>query len=1101
MFSSGQGLMSGLPRLVASFRFQQLLGVAVLAGLVWVANLAPPAAPAGSAASREQMLRKKMARKLEKQRKGLKPFQYPNEAEQYFVRKRALPRQNGLPMERYQRALEYMRTMPRYSIRTGELLPPLSEEAPSRFLRFQTGSGSGGGFKEAALGSWTFRGPGNIGGRTRGLLIHPTTTTTMWAAGVAGGVWKTTDGGASWSPKSDLIAHLAVNSMTLDPGNANVIYAGTGEGYFNFDAVRGNGIFKSTDGGDNWTHLTNTSNTVTTDFRFVNDIVVSPFNSSRVYAATNRGIMRSTDGGTNWTTLFQPVSKVNMAFIVQGGCLDLAIRTDTSPNDHLFAACGTFEQSFVVRSTDAGAVSPTFTEVLTETFMGRTSLAIAPSSQTTIYALSASIDSSGNFDGGLHKVFRSTNAGDMVMTWSTQVDNTNATKLNTLLLSNPVFAFGMTCGLGSDQFFNQGWYDNVIAVDPADANRVWVGGIDLFRSDDAGANWGLASYWWASDPGQVSDPASYAHADHHVIRFHPGYDGSSNKVMFVGNDGGLFRTNDARASTATNACMTPPPVNVAWTEINNNYGVTQFYHGLPYPGGLTFFGGTQDNGTLRGTTASTNWQEAILGGDGGYVGVEPTDTNILYAETPNGALEKSTNGGTNFSAATSGLSDTGFAFITPFVLDPSAGQNSSTRKLWIGGSFIWRSDDAAGNWTQASTQIDDDPSFGGANAISAIAVAATDSNRVLVGTAHGIVYRNTSATTADSTTVWSQSQPRDGFISWVAFDPNDGTHQTVYATVSSFNFGPPHNGHVFKSTNGGANWTDITNDLPDIPVHSIIVDPGSASKLYIATDLGVFSSVNGGTNWLVENTGFANVITEALAVTNISSTPNLFAFTHGRGTWHVALPASDNPVPTVTNAVSPTALPTNVSSFKLTVFGTNFVSNSVVRWNGGDRTTTFVSSTQLQATIPGNFVETPGSATITVFNPAPGGGTSNGVTFNFNPTPNFNPPIANSITPGSAVVGQRGLVLTVTGADFAPDAVVRWNGASRPTRAPGAGQLQVLIPARDLARSGTVQVTVLNPGPNGGESNALTFTVEARAGSRPRGRRQASGFTRGGSQR
>jgi len=1045
--------------------------VALLAGLGLLAGSSP--ANGTRWVWSQEGLQQKLARKLEKRSQYPHPYQYPSQAQQYFFEKRAPRGHHALPMDRYTRALERMQRMPRHSLRANRTLP---SPATTRrlFSSVQASGGSDPPFKEAGvLPTWTFLGPDNIAGRTRALLIDPGTPATMYAAGVAGGVWKSTDSGSTWAPIADLIANLAVNSMAMDPGNSSVIYAGTGEGFFNFDQVRGNGIFKTTDGGANWTHLANTASDP--DFHYVNDIVVSPNNSSRVYVATRRGIIRSTDGGSTWSVILQPLKKSNPSFIVTGGCLDLAIR-DVGAADVLFTACGTFDQASIYRTLDGGATTPTFTEVLTETNMGRTSLAIAPSNPEVVYALSASLDSSGNYEDGLHKVFRTTDSDKnplVTADWTTQVDNTDTTLLNTLLLTNPLF--GAPCG--GSQFFNQGWYDNVIAVDPLEPDIVWVGGIDLFRSNNAGVDWGLASYWWASDPGADPDPSDYAHADQHVIVFHPEYDGITNQTMFAGNDGGLYRTTNARAGVDTGPatpCSTDGS-GVAWTEINNNFSTTQFYHGVPYPGGLTFFGGTQDNGTLRVVGATTGWEE-IQGGDGGYVAVEPTNTNILYAETPNGSIRKSINGGASFSVATSGISDSGFLFIAPFVLDPSGSQTDTTRKLWTGGQFIWRSDNAAGSWTQASTAIDNDPSFTSTNRITAIAVAPTDSDTVLVGTRHGIVYRNTAAVSAINTTVWSPSQPRDGAISWLAFDPNDGTNQTVYATVSSFNFGGPDNGHIFKSTDTGASWSDVTGDLPDIPVHSIVVDPSDASRLCIATDLGVFISTNGGTNWAVENTGFANVITEALAVEPVSGTPNLFAFTHGRGVWRVALPtAGDNPVPVLASFLSPSSVPENAASFTLTVFGSDFVADSVVRWNGANRTTAFLSATQLTATIPSTDVLGTGSATVTVFNPTPGGGTSSGLTFNFSSAQNLNPPAASALVPSATVAGGPGLTLSVVGSDFREESFVRWNEAALPTRYVNDRLLTATIPARALARTGVARVSVFDAVT--GASNPLSFTI------------------------
>src|SRR5205823_128210 len=181
---------------------------------------------------------------------------------------------------------------------------------------------------------------------------------------------------------------------------------------------------------------------------------------------------------------------------------------------------------------------------------------------------------------------------DSGMTWTPILTNTNPTKLSTLLLTNPIYAnFNLCFGGGGDSFFNQGWYDNVIAVDPTNANRVWAGGIDLFRSDDGGMSFNLASFWWTG-----SSPGAFAHADQHTIVFSPDF--ATSGKMYVGNDGGIFRTTSGTASTTMNVCD-PSGVGVTWTELNNNYGVTQFYHGLPYPGadgGNTFFGGAQDNG-------------------------------------------------------------------------------------------------------------------------------------------------------------------------------------------------------------------------------------------------------------------------------------------------------------------------------------------------------------------------------------------------------------------------------------------------------------------------------------------------------------------------
>jgi hypothetical protein len=817
-------------------------------------------------------------------KKELLPFDSPAEAQEFYRFKRAPGGKGAVPVERYLKALDHIKQMPQYATRLNKIFPSQNEmksDAPEAFS------------------TWTQLGPGNIGGRTRALVINPVNANIMYAAGVAGGVWKTTNAGASWAPVGDLLANIAMNSLALDPVNPNVIYAGTGEGYFNGDSVRGAGVFKTTDAGESWIYFTNTNNS---DFYYVNDLVVSLNNSQRLYAATGTGVWRSTDGGASWAQALNPG--------VTGGCLDLAIRTDLS-TDYIFASCGTFEQATVYRNIDAGGAG-TWAAVLTEAGMGRTSLAISPSDQAVVYALASSINP-GVFNLGLHAVFRSTDGGG---SWAARVRNSSPTKLNTVLLTNPIFAFLSECAGQTSQFFNQGWYDNVIAVDPLQSNRVWVGGIDLFRSDDGGASWGTASHWWADSTGGV-----YAHANQHAIVFHPQFDGAANKIMFVANDGGLFKTTDARAPTGTGAdAVCKQITSVPWTNLNNNYSVTQFYHGLPYNGGATYFGGTQDNGTVRGTNAGgTNWS-TILGGDGGYVAVDEANPNIIFAENTGLSIQKSTDAGASFAPAISGIAESSgdFLFINPFVID-----KSNTQRLWTGGFFLWRTANSAASWSRASAIT------AGSGSVSALAVAPSNPNNVLAGMSDGFIHRTNVGLTSDGDTIWPFTQPREGFVSSISFAPTNGL--IAYATYSSFN-SLPSDQHVYKSTDAGATWAGIdgtgNTGIPDIPVHSIAIDPTNTSRLYVGTDLGVFVSLDGGVNWLRENTGFANVVTESLSVSAVGATTSVFAFTHGRGAWGVQ---------TCDISLSPTSrlFPSNGSSGSVGVTAPgvcNWVAASTVSW-------------------------------------------------------------------------------------------------------------------------------------------------------------------------
>jgi hypothetical protein len=301
-------------------------------------------------------------------------------------------------------------------------------------------------------------------------------------------------------------------------------------------------------------------------------------------------------------------------------------------------------------------------------------------------------------------------------------------------------------------------------------------------------------------------------------------------------------------------------------------------------------GGTQDNGTVVGSdaTGASKWLE-ILGGDGGYAAIDPNDPNVLYAESQNRALVRTTNGNT-FTSITSTITEptADFLFITPYLMDPSM----STR-LYIGGKSLWRTTNGGLLWVQASSVIP--PADG---SVSAIAISPSDPTRVVFGTSTGWIYQTANALTSDKTTDWVGTQPRSGYLSHLEFDP--GNPGTLYATYSQFLTNPSQS-HVYKSTDGGATWTGIDSGaggdtgIPDIPVFTLIVDPQNTSTLYLGTDIGVFVSLDGGGTWSRDDNPFANAVTETLVLDRSAGQSTLFAFTHGRGVWKVALPGSGSP--------------------------------------------------------------------------------------------------------------------------------------------------------------------------------------------------------------
>jgi photosystem II stability/assembly factor-like uncharacterized protein len=784
-------------------------------------------------------------------------YQEASGAAEYFRLKRLPSGKSKIPVTRYMEALEHVKHMPKYASSSGEFATEDTDPLVAQLV---------------GLSTWVPLGPGNIGGRTRAFIIHPQSTNIMYAAGVTGGIWKTTDSGGSWQPLADLLPSLSVCALAMDPKNPNVIYAGTGESYQGFIGV---GIFKSTDGGTSWQHLTNTFNS---NFFQVNDLVISPHDSQRVYAATRNGVWQTTDGGDSWIQAFNTPEDSN--------CSDLAIRTDQA-TDYIFASFYGFQVPHsVYRNTDAGSIG-SWAPVLMAADASRTSLAIAPSDQNIIYASIARV---GYND--VLGIYKSTDSGN---TWTAQVRYTDTNRLNTLLLSDPY------SGLCGNPDRGQGGYDNVIAVDPLDPNQVWVGGIGLFRSNDGGKNWGVC----------VS-----LHLDQHAIVFHPQYNGTTNTTLFVGNDGGLYKTDNALAVIGGDPCGRGSSCKLKWESLNNNYAVTQFYYGLPYPDGKTYIGGSQDNGTTRGTDldGANSWKP-IYGGDGGYVAIDPTNTNTLYVETQRLGIYKSTNGGRDFKSVTTGIDDSGL-FIRPLVMD-----QSNPRILWSGGASLWRTTDGAASWVKASPPV--------SNSVSAIAVHPKDSNLVLVGSAFGSILQTQAALNANPATSWHSVTPQTGFVSGVTYDPNNSS--VAYATYSSFHSSSAHS-HIYKSVDGGQSWFGIDGvgdtGIPDIPVHCLVVDPSDSLRLYVGTDLGVFVSLDGGNTWAQENTGFANVITESLATSTTDGITRLFAFTHGRGVWRVRLAAYASKITSV-----------SVSGKKLIITGQHFDEDAIILINGEEQKT------------------------------------------------------------------------------------------------------------------------------------------------------------------
>jgi len=807
----------------------------------------------------------------------------PAEWAEFQRSRRLAPGMVDLPVAAYREAAERVAKMPRHQ----------TLGRSDRFGDFQS--------KSTAQPAWQFLGPTNVTGRTRTLVFDPRNPNRMFAGGVSGGVWLSEDGGATWAARGDAALTLNIGALVIDPVEPDVMYAGTGELYRNsqqpYATMWGQGVLKSTDGGRTWQQLAATANE---NFRYVSDIAISSHDHRHLYVASNTGVWRSHDGGARFSRIVL-LSNNNGGYNHEG-CTDLLMLPHET-KDRLIASCASRSlddryvipgitpplpatcngpcPAAVVLIDDAGGDSISWRIVLNEPAMGRTTLDYARSDPSIVYAVSASIqpgfdrngDGAGDYDNGLHAIWRSTDGGS---SWEARLRNNASDALSTYLLSYADGFEAQRCGFGAPFIYGAGWYNQAIAVDPVDPNIVWVAGMDIYRSDDGGASFGMAAHWF-SEPGTPH----YVHADQHLIRFHPQFNGSTNQRLFVTNDGGVAVTDAARAPVSRGiaaACGPTRDDEVPWRTSSFGMGTVQFYTGSVSADGSVYFAGAQDNGTLlnRSNLPPSAWR-FVFGGDGATTAIDPSNPNRIYFAYQNVNLYRSDNGGDNPVRIVGGIADQTI-FIAPYILDPN-----QPDRLYLGGTRLWRTDNRGTTWRVASA------SFGGTftDRVSALAVAPNNANRMLVGNQRAI-FRNGNALASVGGTAWASTSPRTGWVSSLAFDPVDSN--IAYATYSTFG-----GAHVWRSADAGATWTPIdgtgNGQLPDVPVHSLAIDPGNRQRLYIGTDVGVFVSVDGGAHWAVENTGFASVITETLKVApgNDTTPPQLFAFTYGRGAWKVPL--------------------------------------------------------------------------------------------------------------------------------------------------------------------------------------------------------------------
>lgn len=727
-------------------------------------------------------------------------------------------------------------------------------------------------------------GAGLVTGRMTALAIQ--TGGTVWAGGADGGVWKSTNGGASWTPTFDAMPSLSVGALAVDPANDSV-WVGTGENNTAFENYRGAGVFRTTNG-SSWTLVGDAALDGTTIGKLAFD------GNGTVFAATSRGLWKhsTSDLAAPWTKVFDSATFGYQA-IPYGLSIvnDVVVRPGTN-GTYIVANMswrnGTAYDGFYV-STDGGNTfaRTKATGAVIDNDIGSTSFAYSADG-SLLYAVVQSpfqIQHFTQFGGTTLQGVYVSPSGSASGPWTKIAEGRKLATSGSALFN---YFVGFNPGV-------QAWYNRFIGVDPADKNHVYLGLEEVFETRDGGNTWfAIGPYWNFGMPcssGGLDSCPKTTHPDQHAVAI-------ANGTVYVGNDGGVWSRPTSVHTVA------------GWNDLNATLRTTQYYYAGAgrVAGGDAIWGGLQDNGeSLMLPGAAT--MVSPFGGDGGDTLVDPNNGDRAVVEYVDLDMALTTTGGRSdgSTVAWREISPSCFAFTyTPSPCDPNPRFIAPFRAdvgnidHWVaGGQYVWDNGGKGWDTTCGSSACDWKQVYntGSGHSTTAIAVKGNTTYAAWCGpsgcnpresSTTGTGFQRGIATNFGGT--WHELAMTglpNRYVYSLTVDPANAAH--VYAVFGGFSrrwIAAAGVGHVFESTNGGATWADISGGLPDAPGDDLVIKGGT---LYYASDVGVFTaSAATPTAWSRLGTGLPNA-----SVNDLSLAPDgsyLIAATHGRGIWKITIP-------------------------------------------------------------------------------------------------------------------------------------------------------------------------------------------------------------------